>query len=146
MAAPFVAFLLKWRRPALLKWRPPVVFLPYGSFETHGTELVSCRQDGSVHDPEDRQGFPVNPSEFGPLTDLPDWSFADGRPAPPMKGYLRRREKNAELARRVVEISAEIDRGMEKWEAKQREAEQAAQEKRRNRLQPKAYFVPETAK
>ncbi|XP_060636032.2 large ribosomal subunit protein mL52 isoform X2 [Anolis sagrei] len=93
-----------------------------------------------------RQGFPVNPSEFGPLTDLPDWSFADGRPAPPMKGYLRRREKNAELARRVVEISAEIDRGMEKWEAKQREAEQAAQEKRRNRLQPKAYFVPETAK
>nr|XP_016852941.1 PREDICTED: 39S ribosomal protein L52, mitochondrial [Anolis carolinensis] len=93
-----------------------------------------------------RQGFPVNPSEYGPLTDLPDWSFADGRPAPPMQGYLRRREKNAELARRVVMISAEIDSGMEKWEAKQREEEQKAQEKRRKRLQPKGYSIPETPK
>ncbi|XP_042332361.1 39S ribosomal protein L52, mitochondrial [Sceloporus undulatus] len=93
-----------------------------------------------------RQGLPVNSSQFGPLTDLPDWSFADGRPAPPMKGYLSRQEKNAELARRVAMISAEMDHGIEKWEAQQREQERQAQEKRCNRLQPKGNFFPETAK
>ncbi|KAH0626197.1 hypothetical protein JD844_001030 [Phrynosoma platyrhinos] len=70
----------------------------------------------------------------------------DGRPAPPMKGYLRRQEKNAELARRVAMISAEMDRGIEKWEAQQREQEQRIQEKRHNRLQPKGNSFPETAK
>nr|XP_028557852.1 39S ribosomal protein L52, mitochondrial isoform X1 [Podarcis muralis] len=84
-----------------------------------------------------KHGFPINPSHYGPLTDLPDWSFADGRPAPPMKNHLRRKERNENLARRVAMISAEMDHGMEKWKAKQNERKQQAEEKRRNRLQPK---------
>ncbi|XP_048969535.1 39S ribosomal protein L52, mitochondrial isoform X3 [Canis lupus dingo] len=47
-----------------------------------------------------QQGLAANPSGYGPLTELPDWSYADGRPAPPMKGQLRRkaqREKFADL-------------------------------------------------
>ncbi|XP_060111385.1 large ribosomal subunit protein mL52 [Heteronotia binoei] len=83
-----------------------------------------------------------NGSQYGPMTDLPDWSFADGRPAPPMKGYLRRQEKNREFARRVAMIASEMDRGMEKWETKQRERERQAKEKYRNRLQPKGGILP----
>ncbi|XP_062993591.1 large ribosomal subunit protein mL52 [Elgaria multicarinata webbii] len=93
-----------------------------------------------------KQGLPINPSGFGPLTDLPDWSFADGRPAPPMKGQLRRQEKNKEFACRVAQISAEMDHGIQKWEAKQREHEQQAEEKRRNRLQPKGGLLQQPPK
>ncbi|XP_061444871.1 large ribosomal subunit protein mL52 [Rhineura floridana] len=93
-----------------------------------------------------KHGFPINPSIYGPLTDLPDWSFADGRPAPPMKNHLRRQEKNEVLARRIAMISAEIDHGLEKWEAKQRKREQEAEEKRCNRLQRKGGFLEQDSK
>ncbi|XP_066484970.1 large ribosomal subunit protein mL52 isoform X2 [Tiliqua scincoides] len=93
-----------------------------------------------------RHGLPVNPSILGPMTDLPDWSFADGRPAPPMKGQLERQEKNKEFARRVAMISAEMDRGIERWEARQREQKQQAEEKKHQRLQPKGSFLQEHPK
>ncbi|KAK3546720.1 hypothetical protein QTP70_033377 [Hemibagrus guttatus] len=37
-------------------------------------------------------------SEYGPITDLPDWSFADGRPAPPLKGQVRRQKQREDFA------------------------------------------------
>nr|XP_017203681.2 39S ribosomal protein L52, mitochondrial isoform X4 [Oryctolagus cuniculus] len=45
-----------------------------------------------------QQGRAANPSDYGPLTELPDWSFADGRPAPPMKGQLRRKAEREKFA------------------------------------------------
>ncbi|XP_042542309.1 39S ribosomal protein L52, mitochondrial isoform X5 [Dipodomys spectabilis] len=45
-----------------------------------------------------QQGLAANPSGYGPLTELPDWSFADGRPAPPMKGQLRRKAQREKFA------------------------------------------------
>ncbi|XP_048218751.1 39S ribosomal protein L52, mitochondrial isoform X4 [Perognathus longimembris pacificus] len=45
-----------------------------------------------------KQGLAASPSGYGPLTELPDWSFADGRPAPPMKGQLRRKAQREEFA------------------------------------------------
>ncbi|XP_039507135.1 39S ribosomal protein L52, mitochondrial [Pimephales promelas] len=54
-------------------------------------------------------------SEYGPITDLPDWSFADGRPAPPLKGQIRRQKQREDFARRAVYLNAEVDEGMKKW-------------------------------
>ncbi|XP_015265173.1 PREDICTED: 39S ribosomal protein L52, mitochondrial [Gekko japonicus] len=93
-----------------------------------------------------KHAMPENGSQYGPMTDLPDWSFADGCPAPPMKGYLRRKEKNTEFVRRLAMISSEVDHRMEKWAAKVREQEQQAEEKRRNRLQPKGGILPPAPK
>ncbi|XP_037358931.1 39S ribosomal protein L52, mitochondrial isoform X5 [Talpa occidentalis] len=45
-----------------------------------------------------QQGLAPNPSGYGPLTELPDWSYADGRPAPPMKGQLRRKAQREKFA------------------------------------------------
>ncbi|XP_016061287.1 PREDICTED: 39S ribosomal protein L52, mitochondrial isoform X4 [Miniopterus natalensis] len=45
-----------------------------------------------------QQGMAANPSGYGPLTELPDWSYADGRPAPPMKGQLRRQAQREKFA------------------------------------------------
>ncbi|XP_062305485.1 39S ribosomal protein L52, mitochondrial [Osmerus eperlanus] len=64
-------------------------------------------------------GLARSGSEYGPLTDLPDWSFADGRPAPPMKGQLRRKEERETLTRRIVALETEVDKGMDQWKQKQ---------------------------
>ncbi|XP_073491079.1 large ribosomal subunit protein mL52-like [Aquarana catesbeiana] len=63
--------------------------------------------------------FARSDSEYGPLTNLPDWSFADGRPTPLWKGQIRRQEENKALSSRIVLLSDEIDEGTKKWSEKQ---------------------------
>ncbi|GAB0202261.1 39S ribosomal protein L52, mitochondrial [Grus japonensis] len=55
------------------------------------------------------QGWAPSTSGYGPLRDLPDWSFLDGRPAPLWRGQLRRLQENQELARRAVKLSRGLD-------------------------------------
>ncbi|XP_044518218.1 39S ribosomal protein L52, mitochondrial [Gracilinanus agilis] len=83
------------------------------------------------------QGLAASPSGYGPLTELPDWSYADGRSAPPMKGQLQRREQREKFARRVVLLSQEIDAGLKTWELKQQEKRLEEEKKKQNRLKPK---------
>ncbi|XP_066538157.1 39S ribosomal protein L52, mitochondrial [Hoplias malabaricus] len=80
-------------------------------------------------------------SEYGPLTDLPDWSFADGRPAPPLKGQVRRKKEREEFARRAVYLNAEVDQGMERWRAKKEEEERAKEQIKSNMLKPKGHML-----
>ncbi|XP_029932053.1 large ribosomal subunit protein mL52 [Myripristis murdjan] len=82
-------------------------------------------------------GLAPSGSEYGPMTDLPDWSFADGRPAPPLKGHLRRRQEREALARRIVMLNSEVDRGMEAWAQRQEEARQMEEHKKSLLLKPK---------
>ncbi|KAM4537224.1 large ribosomal subunit protein mL52 [Odontesthes bonariensis] len=86
-------------------------------------------------------GLARSGSEYGPMTDLPDWSFADGRPAPPMKGQLRRRQEREVLARRIVMLSSEVDRGMEAWKEKQEEAKRTEEHKKSLLLKPKGRLL-----
>ncbi|XP_062061450.1 large ribosomal subunit protein mL52 isoform X1 [Lepus europaeus] len=83
-----------------------------------------------------QQGRAANPSDYGPLTELPDWSFADGRPAPPMKGQLRRKAEREKFARRVVLLSQEMDAGLEAWQLRQQKL-QEEERKQKNTLKPK---------
>ncbi|XP_008063467.1 39S ribosomal protein L52, mitochondrial isoform X2 [Carlito syrichta] len=83
-----------------------------------------------------QQGLAANPSGYGPLTELPDWSYADGRPAPPMKGQLRRKAEREKFARRVVLLSQEMDAGLQVWQLRQQKL-QEEERKQRNALKPK---------
>lgn len=83
-----------------------------------------------------KQGLAANPSGYGPLTELPDWSYADGRPAPPMKGQLRRKTQREEFARRVVLLSQEMDAGIQAWQRRQQKL-QKEERKQKNALKPK---------
>ncbi|XP_077597686.1 large ribosomal subunit protein mL52 [Stigmatopora nigra] len=80
-------------------------------------------------------------TEYGPMTDLPDWSYADGRPAPPAKGMLRRQKEREELARRIVMLDSEVDKGLETWQAKQEEARRAEEHKKSLLFKPKGHFI-----
>ncbi|KAF6351844.1 mitochondrial ribosomal protein L52 [Rhinolophus ferrumequinum] len=84
-----------------------------------------------------QQGLAASPSGYGPLTELPDWSYADGRPAPPMKGQLRRKAQREKFARRVVLLSQEMDAGLQAWQLRQQEKFQEEERKRKNALKPK---------
>ncbi|KAF7230205.1 mitochondrial ribosomal protein L52, partial [Nothobranchius furzeri] len=86
-------------------------------------------------------GLARNGSEYGPLTDLPDWSYADGRPAPPLKGQLRRKQEREVLARRIVMLSSEVDRGIEAWKEKQDEAKRLEEHKKSLLLKPKGKLL-----
>ncbi|XP_074091002.1 large ribosomal subunit protein mL52 isoform X2 [Macrotis lagotis] len=84
-----------------------------------------------------QQGQAPSPSGYGPLTELPDWSYADGRRAPPMKGQLQRKAQREKFARRVVLLSQEMDAGLKTWEQKQQEKRQEEEKKQKNLLKPK---------
>merc|ERR1711915_522520 len=86
-------------------------------------------------------GLSRSGSEFGPLTDLPDWSFADGRPAPPLKGHLRRRQAREDLARRIVILSSEVDKGIEAWTQRQEEATRLEEHRKSQLLKPKGRLL-----
>ncbi|XP_055291720.1 39S ribosomal protein L52, mitochondrial isoform X4 [Moschus berezovskii] len=88
-----------------------------------------------------RQGLAANPSGYGPLTELPDWSYADGRPAPPMKGQLRRKAQREKFARRVVLLSQEMDAGLQAWQLRQQEKLQEEKRKQQNALKPKGALL-----
>ncbi|XP_049624672.1 39S ribosomal protein L52, mitochondrial isoform X2 [Suncus etruscus] len=88
-----------------------------------------------------QQGLAANPSGYGPLTELPDWSYADGRPAPPMKGQLRRKAEREKFARRVVLLSQEMDAGLQKWQRKQEEKLQEEERKQKSALKPKGTLL-----
>ncbi|XP_061298986.1 large ribosomal subunit protein mL52 [Pezoporus flaviventris] len=55
------------------------------------------------------QGWAPSTAGYGPLRDLPDWSFVDGRPAPLWKGQQRRLQENEALARRALKLSQALD-------------------------------------
>ncbi|XP_017328038.1 39S ribosomal protein L52, mitochondrial isoform X1 [Ictalurus punctatus] len=80
-------------------------------------------------------------SEYGPLTDLPDWSFADGRPAPPLKGQVRRQKQREDFARRAVNLSAEVDQGIRTWRAEKEEQESAREQLKSSMLKPKGKLL-----
>nr|XP_020480274.1 39S ribosomal protein L52, mitochondrial isoform X2 [Monopterus albus] len=82
-------------------------------------------------------GLARSGTEYGPLTDLPDWSFADGRPAPPLKGQLRRKQEREVLAKRIVMLNSEMDRGIEMWKGRVEEAERMEEHKKSLLLKPK---------
>ncbi|XP_019629701.1 PREDICTED: 39S ribosomal protein L52, mitochondrial-like [Branchiostoma belcheri] len=82
-------------------------------------------------------GLPPQKNEYGPLTDLPDWTFADGRPAPMGTRQLKRLKERKELAARIVSLLEEVEEGKQGYLQKiEQEAEKVA-EKERRRLKPK---------
>ncbi|KAG7497261.1 39S ribosomal protein L52, mitochondrial [Solea senegalensis] len=86
-------------------------------------------------------GLARSGTEYGPLTDLPDWSFADGRPAPPLKGQLRRQQGREDLARRIVMLSTEMDRGVEVWKEKEEEAKRMEEHRKSLLFKPKGKLL-----
>ncbi|KAI0225559.1 39S ribosomal protein L52, mitochondrial [Lamellibrachia satsuma] len=75
------------------------------------------------------RGMSASGNEYGPLVDIPDWSYADGRPAPLGRREIARRERRRDCAMRVVELIDEM-----KFAKKNYARKQKLQEEEKNRL------------
>lgn len=60
-----------------------------------------------------RQGLARSGNEYGPLTDVPDWSFADGRAAPISKAQKHRNKRQYAIGLRIKTLLKEIDEAKE---------------------------------
>ena len=55
------------------------------------------------------KGLSRTGTEYGPLTDKPDWSYADGRPGIPAIGQMRRKAEQHHIASQVFGIHQEME-------------------------------------
>lgn len=83
------------------------------------------------------QGLPPSGNEYGPLTDLPDWSYADGRPAPPLPSQLKRKEHQRELAEHIDVLAKEMLQAKVKHQEKLEAQRRGEESKAERRLKPK---------
>ncbi|XP_033210553.1 39S ribosomal protein L52, mitochondrial [Belonocnema kinseyi] len=63
-----------------------------------------------------QKGLTANPNAFGPLTNLPDYSFKDGRPTPYGVNQKRKIVKNREYAAKIVRLVGEVDYAVERYD------------------------------
>ncbi|XP_055704398.1 39S ribosomal protein L52, mitochondrial [Phlebotomus papatasi] len=52
--------------------------------------------------------FKTNPTKFGPLTNMPDYTFMDGRPTPLGTHQRTRLEKQKVIATKIVALNKEL--------------------------------------
>ncbi|XP_017078384.1 39S ribosomal protein L52, mitochondrial [Drosophila eugracilis] len=87
------------------------------------------------------KGLPENPNSFGPLTNLPDFTYLDGRPTPLGANQKRRLLKQQEIASRIVELSGELDFAKQRHERLKVAAESEKQRLIQNKLKPKGHLL-----
>uniref|UniRef100_A0A0X3NU65 Large ribosomal subunit protein mL52 n=1 Tax=Schistocephalus solidus TaxID=70667 RepID=A0A0X3NU65_SCHSO len=85
-----------------------------------------------------RRGLPAMGNEWGPLTDLPDYSFPDGKiPKITTVGQGRRALQQYEYTKRIMKLSSEICLSHEEFKRQRELAECRQRELRRSLLTPK---------
>ncbi|KFM80988.1 39S ribosomal protein L52, mitochondrial, partial [Stegodyphus mimosarum] len=84
-----------------------------------------------------RHGIPAKGVEYGPLTDLPDWSYADGRPAPLQEAKKRKIKLHKEYCEKIIKLTKEVDECLELNQQKATMEEAKRQNAIRNRLKAK---------
>ncbi|XP_014087525.1 large ribosomal subunit protein mL52 [Bactrocera oleae] len=89
----------------------------------------------------EQKGLQGNPNAFGPLTNLPDYSFLDGRPTPLGSNQKRRLKKQQEIAAKIVTLSGELDFAKKRYARIQAEEAAAKENVIKNKLKPKGHLL-----
>ncbi|XP_030383150.1 39S ribosomal protein L52, mitochondrial [Scaptodrosophila lebanonensis] len=87
------------------------------------------------------RGLPQNPNAFGPLTNLPDYTFLDGRPTPLGSNQKKRLLKQQEIATKIVQLSGELDYAKKRHETLKAAADAERQRIIENKLKPKGHLL-----
>uniref|UniRef100_A0A336M5A6 CSON004178 protein n=1 Tax=Culicoides sonorensis TaxID=179676 RepID=A0A336M5A6_CULSO len=105
----------KWRDKKM--WRNPIPNLP------------NWRKEA---------GLSQNYTAEGPLTNLPDYTFMDGRPTPLGVRQKNRLLKQREYAERIVQLSAELDFAKDRYQKQINAEVESRQQILKSKLKPKA--------
>ncbi|CAH1778591.1 unnamed protein product [Owenia fusiformis] len=76
-------------------------------------------------------------NEYGPLTDLPDWSYVDGRPAPLNRGQVRRIEERKQLAEQIREGISDLQFAIANHEYRTKKQQDERQAIKDSKFKPK---------
>lgn len=87
------------------------------------------------------KGLPENPNAFGPLTNMPDYTFLDGRTTPMGSNQKKRLIKQQEIAAKIVELSGELEFAKQRHEKLKSEAQAEKQRILQNKLKPKGQLL-----
>ncbi|XP_057332409.1 39S ribosomal protein L52, mitochondrial [Microplitis mediator] len=79
----------------------------------------------------------MNPNAFGPLTNYPDYSYADGRPSPFGVRQLGRINKQRNIFAKIEKLSGEIDYAVERYNRIQNDIAEKRKNIIDNKLKPK---------
>lgn len=83
----------------------------------------------------------TNPNKYGPLTNLPDYTYLDGRPTPLGCRQQVRLNKQKIIAQKVVEGLHEIDFAMKRHQNQLQLKENERQKAISNKLKPKGHLL-----
>lgn len=89
----------------------------------------------------EENNLPRSGNEYGPLTDRPDWSYADGRAGPPSKGALKRRQQQRDLAMKIDELANQIFAAKENYRRSIQSRTEEETERQRRQLKSKGEFI-----
>ncbi|KYQ58064.1 39S ribosomal protein L52, mitochondrial [Trachymyrmex zeteki] len=84
-----------------------------------------------------KRGLTANPNTFGPLTNLPDYIFKDGRPTPLGVRQKARLDKQRDYAAKIIKLVGEVDFAVENHARMQEKKKEERQEILNNKLKPK---------
>ncbi|XP_004520622.1 39S ribosomal protein L52, mitochondrial [Ceratitis capitata] len=106
------------------------------------TRQISCTSMRALDQKwREDKGLPGNPNAFGPLTNLPDYSFLDGRPTPLGANQKRRLQKQQEIAAKIVTLNGELDFAKKRYARIQAEKNSERENILNNKLKPKGHLL-----
>ncbi|XP_011163169.1 39S ribosomal protein L52, mitochondrial [Solenopsis invicta] len=88
-----------------------------------------------------KRGLTANPNTFGPLTNLPDYTFQDGRVTPLGIRQKARLDKQRDYAARIITLVGEMDYAVERHAKLQEKKKQRRQKILDNKLKPKGELL-----
>ncbi|KAL5286791.1 Mrpl52 family protein [Megaselia abdita] len=83
----------------------------------------------------------VNPNRFGPLTNLPDYSFMDGRPTPMGSNQFKRYKTQREMVEKIITINEELEFAKERHSKNLAAKAEAKQKIISDKLKPKGHLL-----
>ncbi|XP_015110021.1 39S ribosomal protein L52, mitochondrial [Diachasma alloeum] len=110
----------------------PVGGIYHAMKEIHTTTVTRLDQSW-----RQKKRLPENPNAFGPLTNLPDYSYTDGRPTPFGVRMLNRINKQREILKKVRQLTSEVDFAVKRHERIQREKKEHRERVLDSKLKPK---------
>ncbi|XP_055304182.1 39S ribosomal protein L52, mitochondrial [Sitodiplosis mosellana] len=124
--------------------RLPVIFAKFSSLQQ--IQNVSSREihiTGVQMDILWRRNrrLPKNPTSSGPLTDLPDYTYMDGRPTPLGIRQKARLDRQRELAAKIVKNIKELDDAKQMYQQKLVATEEERKAILESKLKPKGRFL-----
>ncbi|XP_037954453.1 39S ribosomal protein L52, mitochondrial-like [Teleopsis dalmanni] len=99
---------------------------------------ASCYYDQKWR--EDK-GLPMNSNAFGPLTNLPDYTFLDGRPTPLGSNQKARLERQHQIAEKMVTQISELNYAKERHARLKAEKSAEKESIIKNKLKPKGHLL-----